>query len=41
VLGPKKAEMSRWEKLGRGGTELELVKPFNGIQRVKVLSGKS
>jgi hypothetical protein len=26
--------LSRWEKLGRGGTEDETVKPLEGVQRV-------
>jgi hypothetical protein len=28
------ALLSRWEKLGRGGTEDETVKPLEGVQRV-------
>jgi hypothetical protein len=33
--------LSRWEKLGRGGTEDETVKPLDGIQRVQVPHGQS
>ena len=33
--------LSRWEKLGRGGTEDESVKLFIGVQQVKVLPGQS
>jgi len=33
--------LSRWEKLGRGETEDETVKPLDGIQRVQVPHGQS
>ncbi|MGC1254294.1 MAG: hypothetical protein WA867_01975, partial [Candidatus Acidiferrales bacterium] len=33
--------LSRWEKLGRGGTEDETVKPLDGVQRVQVPHGQS
>jgi hypothetical protein len=33
--------LSRWEKLGRGGTEDETVKPLDGIQRVQIPHGQS
>ncbi len=33
--------LSRWEKLGRGGTEDEVVKPLDGVQRVQVPPGQS
>ncbi len=33
--------VSRWEKLGRGGTEDEAVKPLDGVQRVQVPHGQS
>ena len=39
VEGP--ALLSRWEKLGRGGTEDETVKPLEGVQRVPVPHGQS
>ena len=35
------ASLSRWEKLGRGGTEDETVKPLDGVQRVQVPHGQS
>jgi hypothetical protein len=35
------ASLSRWEKLGRGETEDETVKPLDGIQRVQVPHGQS
>jgi hypothetical protein len=35
------ALLSRWEKLGRGGTEDETVKPLDGVQRVQVPHGQS
>ena len=31
--------LSRWEKRGRGGTEVETVKPLDGVQRVQVPHG--
>jgi hypothetical protein len=33
--------LSRWEKLGRGGTEDETVKPLDGVQRAQVPYGQS
>jgi hypothetical protein len=33
--------LSRWEKLGRGGTEDETVKLLDGIQRVQIPHGQS
>jgi len=33
--------LSRWEKLGRGGTEDETVKLLDGVQRVQVPHGQS
>jgi hypothetical protein len=33
--------LSRWEKLGRGGTDDETVKPLDGVQRAQVPYGQS
>jgi hypothetical protein len=42
LLGSREpALLSRWEKLGRGGTEDETVKPLDGVQRVQVPHGQS
>jgi len=35
------ASLSRWGKLGSGGTEDETVKPLDGVQRVQVPHGQS